>query len=109
MFDNIILLFLLAVSKVLLTTYFVTRFEPIQVPLNEFLDWSYDTHQKGSFLRKFNVLILTMIGKVVSCPICLSFWLGFLMYDFWIGCMSTLLMSIFERSIGKWLDDVKLN
>lgn len=102
-----ITIFLLSVGKVLLLTYFLTRFEPLQEVIGDLGDYIFNNKSKNWFIQFRNLSLLSFFS-VLSCSKCLSFWLGTFTYDFWIGSTATLLMAIFEKSIGGWLDRVDL-
>lgn len=106
MFDLVILV------KIFLVTWFVTRFEPIQKPLvtidaavNDYL-----TFKKRPFYEIIFFAIINSIIKILTCSKCFSFWFGLVFSnDFYTAALSSLIMVIFEKSIGDWLSRVKLN
>lgn len=106
-----IVLFIQNLCKIFLIAYFITRFEPVQSILNEFGDWVYATKKNSkNFFVKITELITLILVSALTCSKCLSFWLGvFLFRDFYLAASASLLMTIFERTIGNWLERVNLN
>lgn len=84
---------LLLIGKVMLISYTISRFEPLKMVLDLLPDNLF-----------FNLLRL-----LLTCSKCLSFWVGIIIGGIWIGMVSSFTMTIFEKTIGRWIDKVRLN
>jgi len=85
--------FLIIFGKVMLLSYTISRFEPLKMVLDLLPDNLF-----------FNLLRLAL-----TCSKCLSFWIGILFGQIWIGMIASFTMTIFEKTIGRWIDQVRLN
>lgn len=75
------------IIKILLFSYTITRFEPLEWVLELLPD----------------KLLFNILKYILSCSRCLSFWFGwFYSGSFWIAAISSILMVIIEKTFGKW-------
>jgi hypothetical protein len=81
---------ILVIGKILLLSWFITRFEPVQ--------WIVDILFEGK-----QDLTSKMLQLTLTCSKCLSFWLGVIIsQDIFLAIIGCFLMVIYEKTIGKW-------
>ena len=85
---------ILLLIKLLLLSWFITSFEPIQMLLDLLPDKIY-----------WNILKL-----ITSCLKCCAFWITFIYTgDIFMASGISLVAAIFDKTINSWLHRVRLN
>lgn len=84
---------LLIIGKIMLLGFTMSRFEPLRMVLDLLPDNLF-----------FNLLRL-----LLSCSKCIAFWSGIILGGVWIAMLASFLMVIFEKTIGSWIDEIKLS
>lgn len=83
---------LIIIIKTFLIGLFISRFEPIQLLVEELKD----------------NLICNIIKLLLTCSKCTTWWAGMIMFhNFYLATISMLVMMIFEKTIGGWLMRIK--
>lgn len=79
------------ILKILLASWFITRFEPIK--------WFIEILPDN--------LIFNMIKYIPMCSKCFSFWFGLIyIHNFWLAALSSLIMVIVEKYILSEIEQV---
>jgi hypothetical protein len=79
--------------QIFLISYTITRFEPLQMVLDELPD----------------NLVMNVIKLLLSCSKCVSFWTGLIIGNIWMAMIVSLFMVIFEKTFGHWESKIKIN
>jgi type III secretory pathway component EscT len=86
--------YFILMAKILLVAYTFARFEPMKMVLDLLPD----------------KLFWNFIRLMLICSKCLALWIGLVMSgDIFIGMAASFIMTIFEKTLGTWIDQVKLN
>lgn len=94
-----ILSFLILVGQICLTSYTVTRFEPLQRIVSKFL-----TNSNSDRLGFKGAL-----GKVLSCVRCLSLWVGIIVFgNVWAAMLASLIMFIYDKNFSTWENKINV-
>lgn len=82
---------LILIAKILLISYFVTRFEPVQWVIE-----SLPKKIKDNIL--FNIFYLA-----ITCFKCSSFWIGLIMsHNFYIATIAFIIAFIYDKKFSLW-------
>jgi len=100
---------------VCLSAYTLTRFEPLQ----GIVEWL-----RGHIQSSKNILVMligipaTLIFEIIACTKCASLWLGLIYFTakgygleqtLFYSMICSFTMVIFEKTIGKWINTIRLN
>lgn len=84
---------MIEILKICLVVFTITRFQPLQFLLELLPD----------------NLFYNSIKFLFSCSKCLSLWLGWILSgNVFIGMFLSFLFTIFERTVGRWLNRIDL-
>lgn len=79
--------------QTILTAYTISRFEPLKMLLDLLPD----------------NLFWNLLRLLLTCSKCLAFWTGILFGGIWIGMGASLLITLLEKTIFGWMDQIRLN
>ncbi len=79
--------------KIMILSYTISRFDPLKMILEILPD----------------NLFCNLFRLALSCSKCLAFWTGIIIAGIWWAMLASFLMTIFEKTIGRWIDQVRLN
>jgi hypothetical protein len=101
MIGTIELYYIMWIAKIVMIGFFVTRFHPITIVF----DALEDTSQKVA-----DSLWWLIFRTILECSKCFTFWFGWVISgSIMIGIASSVVTMVVEKTIGKWLDQEKLN
>lgn len=83
----------LEISKIMLISYTISRFEPLKMVLDLLPD----------------KLLFNLIALLLTCSKCISFWSGLFLFNIWVGMIASLIMTILEKTLLRWLERTRLN
>lgn len=86
--------FLIMIAKGMGLAYLVTKFEPLKI-LVELATERYPN------------LFTYVVALFFTCMSCATFWITLLMFGFWPAVAAYFIATVFDKSIGKWLNTVK--
>lgn len=86
--------FLIMLGQIFLLSYTVSRFQPLHLVLDLLPD----------------NLVFNLFRLLLTCSKCLGLWVGvFISGDIYTAMIASLIMTVFEKTIGAWIDQVRLN
>lgn len=91
---------LIILGKVLGSSFFITKFSPIQ--------WILDLIQPTEKTNAFLVLVYNIISLATSCFSCCSFWLGFLFFNFWYGVTAYVVAYFYIQLLAPIVEKIRL-
>ena len=96
---TIILLNILVLCKILLLSWVITRFEPIEEI------FEYITPKDPTMIA-----ITLAIHKLLTCYRCCSLWVGLIVFgNIWMALLACLIAFIYDKFFAAWETRIKLN